>query len=122
MRAAMKWFSSAKQWRAKRRLLALHAEVSCAIMDVERAEDESDSGLRGQKKVYLGWLRVAKLEQRIVELTQAGTPEGDIARAGAVSAYVACGDLDLARALAREILADPALSDARKKEIAAMVA
>ena len=100
----------------------LNKKVSRAILVAERADDEREIGHQSEIKVRAAWMQVANLERHIVDLTQAGTPEGDIARAGAVSAYVACGEIDRARELANGFLSDPALGEARKKEIAAMVA
>ncbi len=93
----------------------LNALVSIAILRAEMLEDARDSAQVG------AWREVLELEKRLAIMTDAASPPGGVARAGAVDAAIKSKQLDIALQLRKTYFAESGLPQARRHEISAMI-
>ena len=94
----------------------LNALVTQAIFRAERLSRE------GSTDAESAYAEVSRYEGALAALHPADDIEGAVARTGAVTAALRAGQYDRARELAARYVADPALSDGRRAEIAAAFA
>ncbi len=86
--------------------------VTGAILHAERLADAGDAGAPAAYET------VSRYEEALAAVHPADDVEGAVARVGAITAALRAGQRQRAHNLARRYEADPALSDARREEIA----